>query len=218
MVEVFSGGLVYEYSQEPNRYGLVEIQENGNIKLLPDFLALKDQYEGLTHIDQTYVVQSLTKNAREMQVSLKSNRYGLKECEDSYDNLDISKGLPKFIANRLIEDGVDVSRGKYIPISDEQLTVGYNVFLPTGRQYPLSPLIERVIDLESGKELLRKNHLKGYHNCTYNDLEDEASDSTYGEFTTDDDEMPISSISISQFFQNLTKFIALLINSMANRV
>lgn len=213
MVDVFSGGLVYEYSQEPNRYGLVEIQQNGNIKLLPDFLALKDQYEGLADIDQDYVVQSLKKNAREMQMSMKSKYHGLKECETTYDNLDVSKGLPKIIANHLIEDGVAVTRGKYVPITDEDLSVGYGIFLPSGQQYPISPRIERVVDLTSGRELQRKNHLKGYHNCTYNDLEDEASDSTY-DFTDEDEKMMFSN-SISLFFQNVSKFFALLIRSLS---
>jgi hypothetical protein len=42
MSGVFSGGLVYEYSQEPNNYGLVEIDGN-NVKTLGDFDALKKQ-------------------------------------------------------------------------------------------------------------------------------------------------------------------------------
>ncbi|KAL2868130.1 1,3-beta-glucanosyltransferase gel1 [Aspergillus lucknowensis] len=40
MSAVYSGGLVYEYSQEPSDYGLVEIK-NGKLSDLPDFAALK---------------------------------------------------------------------------------------------------------------------------------------------------------------------------------
>ena len=42
---VYSGGLVYEYSEEGNHYGLVQL--NGNsVKELPDFSALQSAYAG----------------------------------------------------------------------------------------------------------------------------------------------------------------------------
>lgn len=45
MTKVYSGGLVYEYSQEASKYGLVEI--NGDsVEELPDFTALKSAYAG----------------------------------------------------------------------------------------------------------------------------------------------------------------------------
>jgi hypothetical protein len=48
MSSVFSGGLVYEYSQEPNNYGLVEVNGN-NVKTLGDFDALKKQLSAATN-------------------------------------------------------------------------------------------------------------------------------------------------------------------------
>ncbi|EOA90441.1 glycoside hydrolase family 72 protein [Exserohilum turcica Et28A] len=45
MTSVYSGGLVYEYSQESSNYGLVEI-DNGQVKELADFQALKSAYSG----------------------------------------------------------------------------------------------------------------------------------------------------------------------------
>lgn len=45
MTSVFSGGLVYEYSQEPNNFGLVEISsDRKSVDKLGDFDALKKQY------------------------------------------------------------------------------------------------------------------------------------------------------------------------------
>ena len=41
MIDVFSGGLVYEYSQEPNNYGLVEINQDGSIMLQEDYFQLR---------------------------------------------------------------------------------------------------------------------------------------------------------------------------------
>ncbi|AET41628.1 1,3-beta-glucanosyltransferase Ecym_8355 [Eremothecium cymbalariae DBVPG len=44
MSSLFSGGLAYEYSQEVNKHGLVEIGEGNNITKLQDFENLKNQY------------------------------------------------------------------------------------------------------------------------------------------------------------------------------
>lgn len=43
MTGVYSGGLVYEYSQETSKYGLVSIAKD-NVKQLPDFDALKTAF------------------------------------------------------------------------------------------------------------------------------------------------------------------------------
>jgi hypothetical protein len=42
-----SGGLVYEYSEEPDDYGLVVISSNGTINILQDFINLQGQYAKL---------------------------------------------------------------------------------------------------------------------------------------------------------------------------
>ncbi|KAK4098250.1 glycoside hydrolase family 72 protein [Parathielavia hyrcaniae] len=47
MSDVFSGGVVYEYTQEDNDYGLVNMHEDGSAELMPDFLSLKEQYAKL---------------------------------------------------------------------------------------------------------------------------------------------------------------------------
>lgn len=44
MTSVYSGGLVYEYSQEESDYGLVEIGSD-SVKELPDFQALKAAFD-----------------------------------------------------------------------------------------------------------------------------------------------------------------------------
>lgn len=43
MTSVFSGGLVYEYSEEDNKYGLVEISKNGDITKKTDYNNLKSE-------------------------------------------------------------------------------------------------------------------------------------------------------------------------------
>jgi hypothetical protein len=47
MTSVFSGGLIYEYSEEPNNYGLVNLNDNGTVSLLPDYDSLQSRYDAL---------------------------------------------------------------------------------------------------------------------------------------------------------------------------
>merc|ERR1712072_1299529 len=47
MPSVFSGGLIYEYSEEPNNYGLVNLNDNGTVSLLVDYDNLRTQYDSL---------------------------------------------------------------------------------------------------------------------------------------------------------------------------
>jgi 1,3-beta-glucanosyltransferase GAS3 len=47
MMGVFSGGVVYEYSQEENDYGLVEIDDNGDLELFEDYINLLDEFNNI---------------------------------------------------------------------------------------------------------------------------------------------------------------------------
>ncbi|KAL2444023.1 1,3-beta-glucanosyltransferase gel2 [Exophiala dermatitidis] len=47
MTPVFSGGLIYEYSEEPNNYGLVELNDNGTVSILTDYDNLRKQFNSL---------------------------------------------------------------------------------------------------------------------------------------------------------------------------
>ena len=48
MISTFAGGVVFEYSNEENEFGLVEISsKDGSVKLLDDFKALKKQYDSV---------------------------------------------------------------------------------------------------------------------------------------------------------------------------
>ncbi|KAK4515420.1 uncharacterized protein ATC70_010365 [Mucor velutinosus] len=45
MTDVWSGGVVYEWTQENNRYGLVKIATSGEAEVLPDYTNLKEQMD-----------------------------------------------------------------------------------------------------------------------------------------------------------------------------
>lgn len=47
MAPVLSGGVVYEYSEEPNDFGLVQINSNGSAQVLPDYDTLQKQFDTL---------------------------------------------------------------------------------------------------------------------------------------------------------------------------
>lgn len=49
MSSVFSGGLVYEYSEEENKYGLVSIKSDGSITTKTDYNNLKSQLSSATN-------------------------------------------------------------------------------------------------------------------------------------------------------------------------
>jgi hypothetical protein len=44
MTPVLSGGMVYEYSEEPDSYGIVLINSNGSAQILPDYDNLQKQF------------------------------------------------------------------------------------------------------------------------------------------------------------------------------
>lgn len=49
MTPVYSGGLVYEYSQEPSNYGLVDIKKGGSVVELEDFTTLQKALKKTPH-------------------------------------------------------------------------------------------------------------------------------------------------------------------------
>lgn len=48
MSSIFSGGLVYEYSNEDNKYGLVQITSDSNVTKLDDYQNLKKEYSSVS--------------------------------------------------------------------------------------------------------------------------------------------------------------------------
>ncbi|GME72461.1 unnamed protein product [Ambrosiozyma monospora] len=131
MSGVFSGGLVYEYAQEANNYGLVDFDEKGNVYLLPDFFTFKSMMA-------KSVDPPIPKSALVSQSSRSSSARGgraqntQKACGTHYDNLDISKGVPKSLGTALILKGVNATKGSYVSLSEQDLVSSYSIFKPDG--------------------------------------------------------------------------------------
>ncbi|KAL6453862.1 LOW QUALITY PROTEIN: PGA5 1 [Candida maltosa Xu316] len=53
MTKVWSGGIVYEYFEEVNHYGVVQAKPDGQVSKLPDFDTLKQKYNSVTPVGIT---------------------------------------------------------------------------------------------------------------------------------------------------------------------
>ena len=87
MNSVFCGGLIYEFTEEPNHYGLVRVLPNENVQLLPDFRNAKRQ------------LGNLKSATHKIELSADSKA---PQCAEKYDNLLVSKSLPPSPGSELI--------------------------------------------------------------------------------------------------------------------
>lgn len=214
MVDVFSGGLVYQFTQESNNYGLIELRETGDVKLLPDYFALKKQLDSLAELDYYHISQSMRQNAKDVQNRQRVLKFSLPICDTTYDNIDISNGLPKTVATDLIEYGVQVQRGSFIPLSDSQLTCKYPIYDDNNQEYMGPKTISMEVDYMSGIGLDKLHRIKGYKSGTYNDKQAEQDSDYDSEYFssepegTDQDETLLVKASI--YFKQLFNSIAAL--------
>jgi len=136
MTPVFDGGLAYEFSQEPNDYGLVQFDSQGNAHLLDDFYALQQQFLKIS-ISETgeaadIPINSMLHNASTQlvplhaidtthlstqlpnQVSSRSDRDNT--CLPIYDNLNGARNdILESFGTDMIRNGVRSNRGSYNP-------------------------------------------------------------------------------------------------------
>lgn len=111
MMGVFSGGVVYEFAQEANNFGLADIAADGSVSLMSDYNSLKAQYE---KVDWTSV----------QNVKATSNGTTPPTCseslikEDGFSNNFTLPAVPPG-AQDIIDNGVTGARnGKFIEIDD----------------------------------------------------------------------------------------------------
>ena len=126
MISSWSGGLVYEYSQETSNYGLVQIDSNGDARLLKDFDNLQGQYNNI-NLD-------LIKNKSGSTTSASHPK-----CEDTFillghsDTFNTSTTLLPNPATDLLENGSgNTNVGKLVSVT--QTKTPHKVFTSTGVQ------------------------------------------------------------------------------------
>ncbi|CAN9462052.1 unnamed protein product [Alternaria alternata] len=125
-MRALSGGLVYEYSQEEANYGLVDIDQDGSVKLLKDYDNLQNQFNQLnvSSLEQANP-QSTEIQAPECDASLISAQDFSKNftipavcpgCQDLIDNgiENPQKGALVDIGDRNVKQAVYGSNGQQI--------------------------------------------------------------------------------------------------------
>jgi 1,3-beta-glucanosyltransferase GAS3 len=115
MIGVFSGGLVYEYSQEVSNFGLVIINSDGSVKLRPDHDNLQQQYNKL---NITLLTSGGPTGAVVTPPACSSSLVDSTDFPSSFDIPNIPDG-----GQELIDNGVkNPNQGKLVPVTDTKVT------------------------------------------------------------------------------------------------
>ncbi|KAI0006704.1 glycoside hydrolase family 72 protein [Xylariaceae sp. FL0662B] len=116
MTGVWSGGVVYEFAQEPNNYGLAEVKDDNSVDLLADYRTLQSQYAKVDF----KAVQSI-KAATATKATPKECKSDLikeKGFANDFDIPDAPKGVED-----LIDNGISSKpNAKIVDISDWSVT------------------------------------------------------------------------------------------------
>lgn len=123
MINTFSGGLVYEFTQEPNQYGLVEIKSDGSAHMLSDFKALQSRYAAIE--------SSEYKTIRNNAVSLMASA-PFPNCEKDYENLEVTATIPQNLAQDFIRKGVKQNAGKFVKLNQESMKSTFEIYDENG--------------------------------------------------------------------------------------
>jgi len=108
MTGVFSGGLVYEYSQESNDYGLVEVNKDGSAKTMDDYDRLLTAFKKVG--SKVEVPSSMKKVTRPSTCP--------SEDDPVFEHIKANMTLPTTLNANAIKNGVKVTRGKFVDISN----------------------------------------------------------------------------------------------------
>lgn len=124
LAEVFSGGLIYEFSEEPNNYGLVDIKEDGSIKILQDFVNLQEAYNKI-NISVQYE-SSVSSTIRPI-----CNSTYKETLEGMYSDFNASFTLPPCPASDILSNGVGNNNiGQIISVND--VSSSYKIYNSDG--------------------------------------------------------------------------------------
>ena len=110
MTSVMSGGLVYEYYQEDNNYGLVSLYDNGTAQLRNDYNALQKQYNTL----DVKALESMDSSAE----SAKSPKCSSDLISSSGFNTSFNLPAPPPGGQPLIDNGIShPNQGKLVSVT-----------------------------------------------------------------------------------------------------
>ncbi|KAH7155106.1 Glucanosyltransferase-domain-containing protein [Dactylonectria estremocensis] len=116
MTPVFSGGVVYEYTEEDNNYGLVKIKGD-SLQILGDFNRLKNQF---AKIDWEEVQSQTASDDTPKPPTCKTSLIK----EDGFDSNFTLPAVPPNGTQKLITNGLSPKpKGKIVSISDWDVTL-----------------------------------------------------------------------------------------------
>jgi len=144
MADVFSGGLVYEFAQEPNNYGLVDYDDEGNVKLLPDYHTFKKR---LAQVHNPTVSKTNNRNRGYDAFNSKrtiSTAQNSKSCSEQYENLDVSHGLPRPVAKGIQRSNKGTKRAGFVSLAIDDYTSKYKIFNADGSIITENPRVSIV--------------------------------------------------------------------------
>lgn len=114
MSQSFSGGLIYEYTQEDNDYGLVKLNKNGTASLLVDYENLMNQYGKL---DMKAIEAS-----NKTQTSYKAPKCASSLIQNSTFLDDFKLPSRPSKVQDMIDDGLkDANTGKLVDVSSKEI-------------------------------------------------------------------------------------------------
>jgi hypothetical protein len=110
MTGVFSGGLVYEFTEEANHYGLVKVSTSDqSAKTMDDFTSLLAAYKKLensTIPEGTEITQRPRKCPE--------------EDSSVFEHITANMTLPTTLGQEFIDSGVKVTRGKFVTVKSKK--------------------------------------------------------------------------------------------------
>jgi len=108
MTEVFSGGLVYEFTQGENDYGLVELDDKlENVETMVDFTSLQKAYKAAP--SNPKIPAGTTPPSRPRKCPASTDKI--------FEHITANLTLPHTLGEKYIKDGVDgFTRGKFVEV------------------------------------------------------------------------------------------------------
>lgn len=146
MIDSWSGGLVYEYTQEPSDYGLVEVSSDGDATLLEDFDNLQGQYN---QIDITLITSRSSLSASSSPPTC-SDKFILLNHAAKFNT---SMEIPACPDSDLVKNGIqNPNNGKIVELTS--FTTPHKVYTTGGTEVAnltITPLADDQSNTPSGE-------------------------------------------------------------------
>lgn len=141
MTGVFSGGLVYEFTQKIDDFGLVDVQTNCSANILPEYDTLQSQYKAAP----VPVIPSNQQNPTRPTT-----------CASTFANINGTSDLPDQLdtIKALIDNGVPAgnwTKGKFLDISTLNLASTCQIFDSKGAEITSKTIGQNASTTESSQ-------------------------------------------------------------------